>query len=266
MHKKVYLVISMAIGIVVFFVAYRCAWAVVEEEQIKFDVPDESVFENIRVLKNVLSYKIKPRGEYFYQDYYYDTPDYDLFKLGYSYRFRIRDYGNGTIEYGIQFKKEYDTKNNKDFKRMEIDDVMPEEIGVRILRGKWSEAISGPDDYKTMTELKTFLDKNKIKKELLSPVLYVQQKRSRFRLKADGVVYFEISLDDCIFNPINDSVKKYIHFYQLEMENKFRQGTSIEDQKRIKDLIDFFIENYPIKIEKESKYKIVITEFTKEKL
>jgi len=229
------------------------------EEQIKFDVPDTSVFDDIRPRQRILSYKVKHIGEYDYKDYYYDTADLAIFNLGYSYRFRIRNKGNGIIEYGLQLKKEYNTKDSEDFKRYELDDVIPKDLGIRILAGEWEEAYSDTD-LKTIKKLREFLSVNNIDYRKLAPCIIAEQKRSRFSMKRNGQLYFEISLDDCSFWPFDESNLNRVKFLQLEFENKFRVGIQREDEARILELVKFFEENYPVKIEKDSKYRKAILE------
>ncbi|MDD5006105.1 MAG: CYTH domain-containing protein [Candidatus Omnitrophica bacterium] len=263
--KKIYLILNIIIAVVFSSLVYSDAEAVISEEQIKLDVQNELVFDYVRNFKYILTYKIKHIGEYSYQDYYYDTPDLAIFNLGYLYRFRVRDKGSGSLEYGLQFKKEYDVNNKQDFQRTEIDDVIPEEMALKILSGNWSEAFSSNYDLRTIKEFRKFLEENKIDTKSLSPLIYGQQKRSRFSLKEDGKLYFEISLDKCSFNLINDARKKEINFLQLEFENKFKGDRSAMDQReeRIQDLIMFFTQNFPTKVERDSKYRTVVRELIK---
>lgn len=266
MYRRMY-IISYAVMTMVFILSCRCAKAVVLEEQIKLDVQSEAVFDHVRNVKSLLTYKIKHIGEYLYQDYYYDTPDLDVFNLGYAYRFRVRDKGNGSLEYGLQFKKEYDVDNKQDFKRTEIDDVIPEEMALKILDGNWAEVFSSKYDLNTINEFKKFLEKNKIDTRSLVPLIYGRQERSRFALKEDGKLYFEISLDKCSFSLINGARKKEINFLQLEFENKFKGDRLAMDgrEQRMQDMLTFFTQNFHAKIERESKYQTAVQELIKNK-
>lgn len=240
--------------------------AVVLEEQIKFDVADRSVFEIIKRLDYLASYKCRFIGEYFYNDYYYDTPDFSLLKLGYSFRFRCRDKGRGKVEYGIQFKKEYDTKNSADFKRAEFDNVIPTAVGRDILGGQWSDAFSDTN-FKSVGKFRKFLEENNIDYRLLSPVLYCDQERWRIGLDKGGQNYFEVSLDDSTFRPLKNINKRFFWFLhktrllQLEFENKFRAGTQEEDENRILALIDYFTKSHNLKIQRDSKYATAVKRF-----
>ncbi|MDD5292427.1 MAG: CYTH domain-containing protein [Candidatus Omnitrophica bacterium] len=255
------------VAIVCLFVFSSYVRAVVNEEQVKFDVSSIALFKNI--LRNIsewpviLTYRVKPIGKYIYQDYYYDTPDMTLFRLGYSYRFRIRDKGKENIEYGLQFKSEYDPGNNESFKRLEIDNVIPDNMAQEIMSGKWLEAVSDKYDIHVIKEFLDFLNNNGIPPNALSPVLHADQKRDRFSLKENGMLHFEISLDECVFSLINDTEKKQYEFSQLEFENKYRKGIPSEDQKRIDDLIGYFTQSYNVSIARNSKYKTAILELTK---
>lgn len=233
------------------------------EEQIKFDVVDTSVFEEIKGQDHILSYKSKFKGTYNYEDYYYDTPGLDLFKLGYAYRLRIRNKGQGNLEYGIQFKKEYDAKDPENFVRSEIDDVIPEDIAKNMLSGDLSKAFSGDYDFLTINKFRSFLEENKIDYHNLVPLLHCLQKRERFRLKEHSLNYFEISLDDVLFTTVKGNNKQQIHFYQLEFENKLK-GAIARDIKRIEQLIRFFTDNYRLKITRESKYRKAVLELIRE--
>lgn len=63
---------------------------------------------------------IKKHSVYEYYDLYLDTQDFDLLKMNLSLRIRKRDYGNGTIEYGMQLKSEMLKAGDI---RMEIDET-----------------------------------------------------------------------------------------------------------------------------------------------
>ncbi|MFP5492252.1 MAG: CYTH domain-containing protein [Bacteriovoracia bacterium] len=63
---------------------------------------------------------IKKHSVYEYYDLYLDTEELDLLKMNLSLRIRKRDYGNGTIEYGMQLKSEMLKAGDI---RMEIDET-----------------------------------------------------------------------------------------------------------------------------------------------
>jgi len=231
------------------------------EEQLKFDVPDISVFEKLKRMDNVLNYRLKTQGTYIYQDYYYDTPDLDLFKLGYLYRLRIRDKEDNIPEYGLQFKKEFDEKNNKDSIRDEIDDILPEELAKNTLSGNWQEVFSAKYDLLTIKKIDSFLKANNLDYSRLVPLLICRQERLRLRLRERSVVYFEISLDKVRFNLVNDGSKQ-IEFMQLEFENKLK-GSIGRDNDRIGKLAKFFESEYKLTPSRESKYRKAVLELIK---
>lgn len=223
------------------------------EEQLKFDIPDISVFERLKRMDNVLNYRLKTQGTYIYQDYYYDTPDLDLFRLGYSYRLRIRDKGDNIPEYGLQFKEEFDGENDQDSTRDEIDDILPDDLAKDILSGNWQEVFSDKYDLFTIKKIDSFLKANNLDRSRLVPLLICQQERLRLRLRERSVVYFEISLDKVRFNLVNDGSKK-IEFMQLEFENKLK-GSIGRDNDRIGKLAKFFESEYKVIPSRESKYR-----------
>jgi len=231
--------------------------AVVMEQQVKLEAANGSVFKEIEQAPYILTYKNKPLGRYYYQDYYYDTKDMALARLGYSYRFRIRDKGDGEIEYAVQLKREYGNTQSGSFKREEIDDVLAARIGKRISRGDWSDAFKG-DGINTMKVIRKLLSDNNIDPGALAPVIYAEQTRYRYQLTENGKLHFEISLDDCTMQSIKDN-KKNLHFYQVEIENKFRKDTPEYDEMRIRDLIDFFTRSYPVSLIMDSKYRSAVS-------
>lgn len=250
---------AAALALLLLTSGHRAAEAVVLEEQVKFDVRDESDFEKVRGVRQLLSYRVRHRGEYLYEDYYYDTPGLSLYESGYSFRFRVRNKGKGVVEYGIQLKKEYEP-GGRDFRRREVDDVIPEEMALDILAGNWHEAYSGKHDYKTIKALREILKGKRIDAKSLSPVLYGQQRRSRFTLKEDRKLYFEVSLDKCLFRRIGAGPKRETDFLQLEYENKFKKGRAKMDdrERRIRDLQDYFTRSMSAKTTAESKYRSAV--------
>ena len=266
MNKCIFIAIMTVILLIFPFPSHHnTVEAVILEEQIKFDVLSQTVLQKIINEQYILQYKTKTIGKYFYQDYYYDTQGLNLFKLGYSYRFRIRDKGEYELEYGLQFKKEYDKSDSANFRRTEIDDIIPRIMALKILSGKWDEAFSSSYSLKTIKEFRAFLEKNKINPNKLSPCLYGQQKRTRLTLKENSILYFEISLDEGSFRLINSGREKEVNFLQLEFENKFRKDRALMDNKeqRIRDLINFFTKNYDLKISRDSKYRMAEEEIIK---
>jgi len=68
---------------------------------------------------------IQKHSTFEYMDLYLDTDELDLAKRQLSLRIRRRDYGNGTIEYGMQLKSEMAAVGDV---RMEIDE---DELGIQ---------------------------------------------------------------------------------------------------------------------------------------
>jgi hypothetical protein len=254
MNRKIVAILFIIVSLPLLPNCCEYAHAAVLEEQVKFDVPERSIFEDIKSLPAILSYKLKIKGEYVYDDYYYDTPDLAIFKRGYSYRFRVRNKGDGKIEYGIQFKREYDVNDSQNFQRMEIDDVVSGDIGKRIVSGEWSEAVSDTHDITTVKRFLDFLNENKINSKNLVPIIFAKQIRNRYKLKEDGTLYFEISMDECAFSLMNATKDERYHFFQFEFENKYKNGTMSTNHHRIMELTDFFVLNYRLKVVRDSKY------------
>lgn len=237
-------------------------WAVEQEEQIKFDIDNPKIFDAIKNQKKILTYKVKHSGEYVYEDYYYDTPDFALYRLGCSFRFRVRNKGTGLPkEYGFQFKHEYGNDPGADFKRQEIDTNFPEARALGILNGNWADVFENPDRVEAVDRFLKFLEENKVDRKALAPVIYGKQARSRYRLNDDGEFYFEVSMDDATYKNLKDEAQAPLHLYQLEFENKFRKDQS-DMQTRIKSLCTYF-ERMGAKPERDSKYRTSVEQLLK---
>lgn len=235
------------------------------EEQIKFDVDNKEILENISNSRKILKYQLKSLGKYDYQDYYYDSPNYDIAKLGCSYRFRIADKGNNNIEYRYQFKKEYDVNSKENFVRREIDVPIPKELAEKILAGDFNRLFFDNLNNEKIRELNAFLKSQNINLKKISPIIYGQQYRDRYSLKENNIKFFEISLDEARFVHLKDKDKK-LKFCELEFENKYTGGyrTTQPDfiEKRIKQFINYLSKKYKIVLIKDSKYKRVINAFS----
>lgn len=235
------------------------------EQQIKFSVDKKETLELISNARKILSYEVKSIGKYDYQDYYFDSPDYDIAKLGCSYRFRVADKGNNkNVEYRIQFKKEYDAENKESFVRTEIDIAIPADIAKNLLAGNFKRIFSDNLNNEKVKELNSFLVSQKIDINSLLPIIYGRQFRDRHRFKENKITFFEISLDEAYFKDLRDENKE-ISFMEMEFENKYTGGYRGEQtgfiNERINKLINFFSEKYKIKITKDSKYKKVVDAF-----
>lgn len=92
------------------------------EEQRKYVFPElsEQTLRTVSVGAVVNGLTVQQHSVYEYQDLYLDTEDLDLLKRSLSLRIRRRDYGNGTIEYGMQLKSEMLRAGDV---RMEIDEA-----------------------------------------------------------------------------------------------------------------------------------------------
>lgn len=234
---------------------------VVMEEQIKFDVSSPWILGRILALNSILSYRAKTIGHFLYRDYYYDTPDYAVCAHGYSYRLRVRDKGNGALEYGLQFKREY-AVGGEGYVRMEIDDIMLPETGRRIAAGAWADALSpAAAPLRTVRVFREFLAREKLDPAACAPRLSAEQERDRIRLTESGTTWFEISLDTGALRPLGEGGKEPFRFRQLELENKSRGADPGEVRRRIRALVDFFSGYSGITMTRESKYKSAVEHF-----
>lgn len=92
------------------------------EEQRKYIFADlnESTLRTVDGEAVINGLTIKKHSVYEYFDLYLDTAEFDLLKMNLSLRIRKRDYGNGTIEYGMQLKSEMLKTGDI---RMELDET-----------------------------------------------------------------------------------------------------------------------------------------------
>ena len=278
-NKKPYILLFLVVGVISLFIVsyikkngnhfssfddqYLGARDKSFEQQIKFSIDKKETLDMISNARKILSYEVKSIGKYDYQDYYFDSPNHDIAKLGCSYRFRVADKGNN-IEYRIQFKKEYDAENEESFVRTEIDIAIPDDLAKNVLADNFNRIFSDNLNNEKIKELNSFLVSQKIDMNSLLPIIYGRQFRDRHRFKENKITFFEISLDEAYFKDLRDENKE-IRFMEMEFENKYTGGYRGEQtgfiDERINKLVNYFSEKYKIKITKDSKYKKVVNAF-----
>lgn len=90
------------------------------EEQRKYKIGDKNTFVNfIQSSASLDGLSLYNHSQYTYYDIYLDTPEFDLYKNGYSFRFRKRVFNDTLITYGLQLKSEMKTDTSV---RMEVEE------------------------------------------------------------------------------------------------------------------------------------------------
>jgi len=194
------------------------------EIEAKFIIRDPAVFQDILKLERILDYDLMFNNEQLQRDTYFDTEDLDL--LNSKSCLRLREKGRKWV---VAFKA-------------------PEEYAYDIFQRQESQAEISHN------ELDAFLTKTvepvqearKIeRRKNLLPVLMVTNHRQRINLLRNGEVYFEMALDEGVFNRAG----RERQFMELEVEAKAGNKTSLQRIAR------FLTKRYELTPSRFSKYE-----------
>ena len=73
---------------------------------LRLEVTQSGEFEEVQLALRTFHYRAQSRGVAVYSDFFYDTPDWKLYRNGYSYRFRERRGDDGNVDYSLRLKRE----------------------------------------------------------------------------------------------------------------------------------------------------------------
>jgi len=165
--------------------------------RMRIDAP--GAFEDFILGLGVYHYRAKRRGSAAFRDVFYDTAAWDLYRRGFSYRFRTR-IGAGTPAYTIRFEQEPRFLRDDDTK-LDIVSRLPVDVGRAIGDGQWARAVSGGVDNSASTRLQLVLQEIGVRPEDLRPRLLGELTRERFDITDKGRSWFELDYERWIFYP-----------------------------------------------------------------
>lgn len=195
------------------------------ESEIKFTVPDRSVFDRIRALREVAEFDLRDTGLHGHRDTYFDTPD-RLF-LRSKAVFRLREGRRGAV---LAFKTQ--APGGGDFyRRVEVE--APAEVSAADIARGVRPAVPPVEELR-----KRFGD------PVLEPALTVTNNRRILIMSRIGIPRFEMALDDVTFSGPRGSAS----VLELEVESLGWEDAAL------RDIAAWLRERFPLEPAGPSKY------------
>jgi len=175
------------------------------ETELKFSVPDKSVFRDIRTLETIADYRLVDKGVVHITDYCFDTPDRRLFNGKIVFRMRVMHHKSV-----LTFKQDSGSEGSY-YRRREIEaetEFTPDDIAAGNL----------PD----ITPVHAFHEA--VGKVPLEVSLTTVNRRHGYLLTWNNTPHYELVLDDVTFNGPRGSA----HVLELEVELLFDTDNDLE--------------------------------------
>ena len=158
---------------------------------LRLEVVEKGGFSEFLVGLRTFHYRAKLRGEADYIDVFYDTEDWRLFRLGFSYRFRQRRDGGDTGKYSVRLEQEPRFVSVGSTK-IDVTSEVPGSLGYTIAGGAWENAFMKNMGLPASDRLHAILRELRIGPEHLTPKLKAQLHRERFDITDKGRNWFEL--------------------------------------------------------------------------
>ena len=155
----------------------------------------EELFLGLRVHH----YRPQPIGDAEFIDYFFDTENWDLYRSGYSYRFRIRLGNDSDGRHAVRLERE-PRFSGIDEDKIDIRSDLPFPSGSQIEEGNWQLAVDAPEQVEARIYLQSILSALDLEPEQLRPRLRGELKRSRFDISDKGQSWFELDVEDWSFS------------------------------------------------------------------
>ncbi len=170
---------------------------------LRLEIFQSGEFEEVLLALRIFHYRAQSRGVAVYSDVFYDTPDWKLYRNGYSYRYRQRRGGDGDMDFSLRLEREprFVVEGTK---KIDLRDKLPADVGDRIAQGAWEMPVGGIDDSKVTRRLSVVLEELDIEPRNLRPRLMAELRRERFDITDKGRNWFELDHEIWSFRPIEE--------------------------------------------------------------
>ena len=189
---------------------------------LRLEVLQSNALTEFEVGLRAFHYRARPRSVVVYSDVFYDTDDWELYRAGYSFRFRESKDDAGNPTYGVRLERE-SRFTPKDSKKTEVRESVPALLGEAIARGEWEDAVSGGNGLDATTRLLTILQELNIAQETVQPKLVAQLRRERFDITDKGQSWFELDYEAWTFHPFEDA-DQGIQFEDMVIDTRLKKN------------------------------------------
>jgi hypothetical protein len=146
-------------------------------------------------------YRPQPRGQSRFREVFYDTRGWDLYRHGYSYRFRTRLEGSGGSKYSLRLEQEPRFVPPGSTK-LDLAADLPDEAGAAIEAGAWERAVLAVG-VEPAERLRAVLRELGVGSAEAVARLVAEQRRERFDVSDKGQDWFELDHEAWAFRPFD---------------------------------------------------------------
>ena len=204
---------------------------------------DEELFLGLRVFH----YRAQPIGEAAFEDVFYDTEQWDLFRMGYSYRFRLRKEADPGERYSVRLKQEsrFVAEGNN---RLDVRSALTDSFGTSVLGGAWQQAVSEGAGLEAPEGLRALLRELEIEPTNVRPRLQVELRRKRFDVSDKGWNWFELDQEIWSFRLLESNER--INFEDFVLDTRLKTD-DLELARRVRsmaEICEMFSKMRPVKL------------------
>ena len=188
---------------------------------LRLEVIQSGDLEEILLSLRTFHYRAQPRGVAVYSDVFYDTPDWALYRNGYSYRFRERRSDDGNVVFLLRLEREprFVVEGTK---KIDLRDKVPAGMGDRIAQGAWEMPVGEIDELKVTRRLSGVLEELDIDPQDLRPMLMAKLRRERFNITDKGRNWFELDHEIWSFRQIMEQ-RRDVQFEDVVIDTRLNK-------------------------------------------
>jgi hypothetical protein len=189
---------------------------------LRLELLTSNALEEFALGLRAFHYRSKPQGVAVYSDVFYDTPDWRLYRSGYSFRFReVKDDG-GEASYSVRLEQEPRFVPTGS-KKMELRASLPAAVGLAIAQGAWQQAVRGETGGDVAARLSVVLQTLDISPEEIGPRLAGELRRERFDITDKGQSWFELDHESWTFQPFEDADRR-MRFDDIVIDTRLKKS------------------------------------------
>lgn len=172
-------------------------------------------------------YRASALGEATYRDRFYDTPEGDLHRAGYSYRFRERLAGRDGSPWSVRLERRRDPDEAK---RLDVRSEVSEKQALGILAGNRGGAVTGMAGLPAVDRLRGVLGALGVDEARLEPRLIGELARRRLELTDKGRAWFELDVEVWTFRAPGS--EEAVSFTDVVLDTRLKKGDA-EIERRV---------------------------------
>jgi hypothetical protein len=178
-------------------------------QPLRVELATPDAFRELQLALRIHHYRAQPLNSRHYLDTFYDTDDWRLTQLGYSYRFRQGKQVDGESAYLVRLERE--PRFSRQAEKLDLVSEVPADLGGAIAKGDWQLAVSSPVPLESLDKLRGLLAELGIEPSQLRPRLVGELVRERFDVADKGQNWFELDWETWTYHrhgePKGDAIR-----------------------------------------------------------